>query len=289
MARIPLSKPGQAPSRLRDHPRRTEASVVRSSPQRRIPRCGKEKKRRGRPGVAEEEEPAGGTREKPNKKAAQALADLRAKLKESLGASGNQGAPGTGLKESETPGTSSRAVAPVPKAKEFEPWHGWVDECREAVDERRVGGTSSGKKSRFALKALVDLASRAAGSGTQTGAKRKKRKRGDEKALKALRAVLKPKKDAKKKKKKKRKTQDGGDSPGGSSGGSGDSSEEDEEEDDSSDCSSGGESSEEKRARRLQAPLKRRSEKKKGECDPVTPRTDRRTGAGQLLLLRRSF
>ena len=220
--------------------------------------------------VAEDAE--GGEEVKGRGRVAEALSDLRQKLKESMRGPGQEEEVAAGSKGSRKAAASSLAVAAKkrdgPKNLTFgvEKPATEVQELLKAGLEEPREGTSSSKRTGSPSKALIAAASQAAASSGGGGEKKKKKKkkRGAERVLQALKLALRPKKGKKeKKKKRKRKEKSDGDpsEDGDSSGGSSDEEDEDEE---SSSYSTDEESSEEKKARRLQAPLKRRSQKKKG-------------------------
>lgn len=202
---------------------------------------------------------------------AEALSDLRQKLKDcSMRSPGGEESAAAGLNDSKKPAVSSLAAGSTKKDGPKNLTCGVDKPAAEVQELLKSGleepkeGTSSSKTNRSPSQALVAAASQAAAGAAGAGGdkKKKKRKRGGDRVLHALRAALRPKRGKKEKKKKKKEKSDG--DPSDDDGSPGDSSDEDEEEDEYSSYSTEEESSEDKKARRLQAPLKRRSQKKKG-------------------------
>lgn len=149
------------------------------------------------------------------------------------------------------------------RLEDHEPWFREDSPCSERALGRKVGGAKrSYIEYEETFKSPEGLSSGSQSSLNVRSSERKEKEERREGVEGFEIDPLKPKSE-KKKKKKKQKVSEGGDPPG-SSGSSGDSSDEDEDEEDGSEDSSDEESSEEKKARRLQAPLKRKSMKKRG-------------------------
>ena len=199
-----------------------------------------------------------------------ALDSLKSKLRETMEVSGGGSEAAGGLRESKkgegivaAQGERKKSDGPRSSSVELGGAPREVANLLKEGSEERRGSTSTLKKSSTPGKALAAVASHAAGEKKELGKKKKKKKGSGNKLLSLLKQVLtKKKKKGKKKKKKKDREGDGG-SPS-SSGGSDDEDESEDQSGEDSEYSSEEESSEEKKARRLQAPLKRRSLKKKG-------------------------
>lgn len=230
---------------------------------------GREKVKKVRSG-AEATEPEEASRGRG--RVTEALSDLRQKLKESMRTPGRPEPAGGGSADPKKAAASSLAVAPKktdgPKNLTFgveKPASEIQELLKSGLEEPREG-TSSSKRNRSPSEALIAAASHAATgrTGGEEKKKKKKRKRSDNRVLQVLKNALRPRRGKKEKKKKRKKKEKSEGDPSDDDGSPDDSSDDEEEEEESSSYSSEEESSEDRKARRLQAPLKRRSQKKRG-------------------------